>query len=328
MREALGYVPPSSQPPAAAAPVAPEAPFKPGAPPAKRFAFGFKVQQQVRPGPAHDTRTAARCTHAGACTAQPRAPPHAHTLRSRRRRTPRSRASWPWTRQRTASWRAGWVACLGRGRPCGPIAPAAALLEWLVTMLSLLVPRAQVWLCGMPHEYSEEDVRAYWEYCGPIESMDLLKFKDSGRFNGAAFVTFATEVRGSVGISAGCVIIMIIKNGNTLGRACAPAGRPCAAHRACGGGSLTHAALRPWCCPPHPQEGYAAALACNGEVLEGRTLKVGCGRRRGSLQCLGAQQAVPPAQACHMPRHVRACACAGGQVQDHRAARAAAGHEH
>lgn len=53
---------------------------------------------------------------------------------------------------------------------------------------------AQVWLCGMPHEYSEEDVRAYWEECGPIESMDLLRFKDSGRFNGAAFVTFKTEV--------------------------------------------------------------------------------------------------------------------------------------
>mmetsp|Transcript_7412 Transcript_7412/g.19776 ORF Transcript_7412/g.19776 Transcript_7412/m.19776 type:complete len:494 (-) Transcript_7412:479-1960(-) len=51
----------------------------------------------------------------------------------------------------------------------------------------------RVWLCGMPHEYSEDDVRAYWEECGPIESMDLLRFKDSGRFNGAAFITFRTE---------------------------------------------------------------------------------------------------------------------------------------
>jgi len=46
----------------------------------------------------------------------------------------------------------------------------------------------------MPHEFTEGDVRAYWEECGPIETMDLLKFKDTGRFNGAAFITFQTEV--------------------------------------------------------------------------------------------------------------------------------------
>ena len=68
------------------------------------------------------------------------------------------------------------------------------LSAWL-TALSLPPPYMQVWLCGMPHEFSEEDVKAYWEECGPIESMDLLRFKDSGRFNGAAFVTFKTEVR-------------------------------------------------------------------------------------------------------------------------------------
>jgi len=62
------------------------------------------------------------------------------------------------------------------------------------THLMLWPTPPQVWLCGMPHEYSEEDVRAYWEFCGPIEALDLLRFKDTGRFNGAAFITFATEV--------------------------------------------------------------------------------------------------------------------------------------
>jgi hypothetical protein len=45
----------------------------------------------------------------------------------------------------------------------------------------LLVPpsfcRLQVWVCGMPHEYSEDDIRAYWGGCGEVESLELLTFK-------------------------------------------------------------------------------------------------------------------------------------------------------
>jgi nucleolin len=36
-------------------------------------------------------------------------------------------------------------------------------------------------------------VREYWEYCGPIESLDIMTFPDTGRFKGIAFITFATE---------------------------------------------------------------------------------------------------------------------------------------
>ena len=75
------------------------------------------------------------------------------------------------------------------------------------------VPR-RVFVGGMPYAYSREQVEEYWAYCGPIESLDLLTFPDSGRFRGIAFITYAT------------------------------------------------------------QEGYEAALACDGEQLDGQTLKV------------------------------------------------------
>ena len=92
-------------------------------------------------------------------------------------------------------WACGlFLFCISEGLPGVQGDDGTCLSAWL-TALSLPPPYMQVWLCGMPHEFSEEDVKAYWEECGPIESMDLLRFKDSGRFNGAAFVTFKTEVR-------------------------------------------------------------------------------------------------------------------------------------
>ena len=51
----------------------------------------------------------------------------------------------------------------------------------------------RVFVGGMPFGYEEEDVRAYWEWCGPVASMDLMRFPDTGRFRGIAFITFATE---------------------------------------------------------------------------------------------------------------------------------------
>ncbi len=35
-------------------------------------------------------------------------------------------------------------------------------------------------------------MREYWGYCGEIESLDLMRFPDTGRFKGIAFITFAT----------------------------------------------------------------------------------------------------------------------------------------
>ena len=32
----------------------------------------------------------------------------------------------------------------------------------------------------------------YWSYCGEIADLDLMRFPDSGRFRGIAFITFAT----------------------------------------------------------------------------------------------------------------------------------------
>ena len=34
----------------------------------------------------------------------------------------------------------------------------------------------------------EEDVREYWSYCGDIESLDIMRFPDTGRFKGIAFI--------------------------------------------------------------------------------------------------------------------------------------------
>ena len=32
----------------------------------------------------------------------------------------------------------------------------------------------------------------YWGYCGEIESLDLMRFPDTGRFKGICFITFKT----------------------------------------------------------------------------------------------------------------------------------------
>lgn len=35
-------------------------------------------------------------------------------------------------------------------------------------------------------------MREYWSYCGEVADMDLMRFPDTGRFKGIAFITFAT----------------------------------------------------------------------------------------------------------------------------------------
>jgi nucleolin len=54
------------------------------------------------------------------------------------------------------------------------------------------VPR-RIFVGGMPFGYTENMIREYWEYCGPIETLDMMTFPDTGRFKGIAFITFATE---------------------------------------------------------------------------------------------------------------------------------------
>lgn len=54
------------------------------------------------------------------------------------------------------------------------------------------IPR-RIFVGGMPFGYSEDMVREYWEYCGPIEALDVMVFPDTGRFKGIAFITFATQ---------------------------------------------------------------------------------------------------------------------------------------
>jgi RNA recognition motif-containing protein len=54
------------------------------------------------------------------------------------------------------------------------------------------VPR-RVYVGGMPFWYTEDDIRACWEECGPIESLTMLTFPDTGNFRGIVFITFETE---------------------------------------------------------------------------------------------------------------------------------------
>ena len=37
----------------------------------------------------------------------------------------------------------------------------------------------------------EQDVREFWEECGEVAEVDLMRFPDTGRFKGIAFITFA-----------------------------------------------------------------------------------------------------------------------------------------
>eukprot|EP00891_Asterochloris_glomerata_P001917 jgi/Astpho2/1917/fgenesh1_pg.00038_%23_61_t len=68
------------------------------------------------------------------------------------------------------------------------------------------VPR-RVFVGGMPFHYEEDAIREFWEECGAVEDLDLMRFPDTGRFKGIAFITFATE--------AGCEAALEC-NGTTL----------------------------------------------------------------------------------------------------------------
>lgn len=35
-------------------------------------------------------------------------------------------------------------------------------------------------------------IREYWSFCGEIEDLDVMRFPDTGRFKGIAFITYTT----------------------------------------------------------------------------------------------------------------------------------------
>ena len=40
--------------------------------------------------------------------------------------------------------------------------------------------------------FQTDAIREYWSFCGEIEDLDLMRFPDTGRFKGIAFITYAT----------------------------------------------------------------------------------------------------------------------------------------
>ena len=54
------------------------------------------------------------------------------------------------------------------------------------------------------HAEQEEDIREYWSECGTIEDLDLMRFPDTNRFKGIAFITFETVRSGP--IASGVII--------------------------------------------------------------------------------------------------------------------------
>ncbi|KAL0025223.1 hypothetical protein WJX77_008650 [Trebouxia sp. C0004] len=51
----------------------------------------------------------------------------------------------------------------------------------------------RVFVGGMPFSYEVDAIREYWSFCGEIEDLDVMRFPDTGRFKGIAFITYVTE---------------------------------------------------------------------------------------------------------------------------------------
>ncbi len=64
------------------------------------------------------------------------------------------------------------------------------------------------------HGVQEDDVREYWGYCGEVADLDLMRFPDTGRFRGIAFITFATARTSAAALHLHAAI------GKKLGRLC------------------------------------------------------------------------------------------------------------
>lgn len=51
----------------------------------------------------------------------------------------------------------------------------------------------KVYVGGIPYSYTEDDIWHYFEGCGTITEVDCMKFPDTGKFRGIAFISFETE---------------------------------------------------------------------------------------------------------------------------------------
>ena len=62
--------------------------------------------------------------------------------------------------------------------------------------------QTKVYCGGCPYWATEDDIAGFFEpYCGEIISIDTLKFPDSGKFNGIAFITFAEETAAKAAVA-------------------------------------------------------------------------------------------------------------------------------
>ncbi|WOG96256.1 hypothetical protein DCAR_0415590 [Daucus carota subsp. sativus] len=51
----------------------------------------------------------------------------------------------------------------------------------------------KVYVGGIPYYSTEEDIRSFFESCGTITEVDCMRFPDTGKFRGIAFISFKTE---------------------------------------------------------------------------------------------------------------------------------------
>uniref|UniRef100_A0A453J5Y8 RRM domain-containing protein n=1 Tax=Aegilops tauschii subsp. strangulata TaxID=200361 RepID=A0A453J5Y8_AEGTS len=75
--------------------------------------------------------------------------------------------------------------------PEEPVAAAAAAAEGGEGAGSY--ERGKVVASGMPYTTTEEEIRELFDQFGPIRSLQLSRFPDSGNFRGLAFVTFESD---------------------------------------------------------------------------------------------------------------------------------------
>ncbi|XP_021771330.1 28 kDa ribonucleoprotein, chloroplastic-like [Chenopodium quinoa] len=51
----------------------------------------------------------------------------------------------------------------------------------------------KVYVGGMPYSSTEDDMWSFFDHCGTITDIDCMKFPETGKFRGIAFISFKTE---------------------------------------------------------------------------------------------------------------------------------------
>lgn len=59
--------------------------------------------------------------------------------------------------------------------------------------LLVCAPNPQHAVGSLRKESGTSPSSQYWEFCGPVEEVDLMTFPDTGRFRGIAIVTFQSQ---------------------------------------------------------------------------------------------------------------------------------------